>query len=133
MVAIFLIGGVRIKEYAAGVAVANGPALILHAFRDLIQTQLSLFYQLLLLGSITLMSSALAGFFIMRNTMHLQTAVTTGFFSYILYIIILQVMGLRGIQLENLVTFTGFVAGGALGAIFWKIRERYTSFPYQMK
>jgi len=119
---------VSLRDYASGVAVANAPAWMHNTYRDIIATQLSLVFQLLILGLITLAGGALAGYLIARKTgqFYKKTGMSIGLLSYITYVALSFIQGFKAIQYEDAVTVTGFVVGAALGAKYWASRRRPT-------
>lgn len=119
---------VSLRDYAAGVAVANAPAWMLNTYRDIIKTQLSLIFQLLIIGLTTLAGGALAGYLIARKTgqIYQKAGVTTGLLSYVTYVVLSIILGFRGMPYEDAVTITGFVVGAALGAKYWQSRRHPT-------
>lgn len=121
---------VSLRDYAAAVAVANAPVWMLNTYRDMIATQVSLLFQLLILGLTTLAGGALAGFLIARKTgqTYQKAGVTTGALSYITYAALSFILGFGKLQIqfEDYVVIPGFVVGAAIGAKYWASRQRPT-------
>ena len=116
----------KFKDYAAGVALANGPVFILNTYRDIVLIQLSLVYHLIILSFLILMGSALSGYLIARKTKdnYQNAGITTGLLSYITYVVISWIIGNPMMSFEPSISITGFVVGAAAGAKYYNDRAR---------
>lgn len=117
---------VKMSDYAAGVALANGPVFILNTYRDIVLIKLSLVSHLLILSLLILMGSALSGYLIARRTKetYQNAGITTGLLSYIAYVALSAIIRIPMMSLEPSISITGFVVGAAAGAKYFNVRAR---------
>jgi hypothetical protein len=116
---------IKLSNYAAGVAVANGPAWLFNSFRDLLFTQLSLFPYLIILSFLLLIGSITSGYLMARKTgeIYQRAGITTGLLSFILYFILTIIFGFGILPFELAVALTSLVVGGGLGAKYFYKRH----------
>jgi hypothetical protein len=109
------------QEYAAGVAVSNAPAWLLNSYRDILGGQLPHILFLLVLGASEILGGAVAGYLVARRTgqVYQKAGITTGLLSFILYFVLSRLIGFEMMPLELTVTLTAFVAGSAVGALYY--------------
>lgn len=112
---------VKLRDYAAGVGLANAPVFMLNSYRGILLIELSLFSHLLMLSLLILMGSALSGYLIARKTKetYQNAGITTGLLSYITYVALSAILGIPMMSFEPSISLTGFVVGAAAGAKYF--------------
>jgi FtsH-binding integral membrane protein len=120
----------RLRDYVAGSLVANSPAWLLSLMIPYLRAEKGEIFTALILFFTVMAGGVLSGYMVARRVQseYVKTGLSTGFFSYALYAVFLTLTGFRGGTLEDVISITGFVVGGAVGARLWErqINDRRT-------
>ncbi|RLC73524.1 MAG: hypothetical protein DRI26_00675 [Chloroflexi bacterium] len=121
----------RLRDYAAGSLVANGPAWLLSLTLPYLRTTIGGIFAMIVLCFTAMGGGVVAGYLVARRVRseHVKSGLTTGLFSYALYAVFLTITGYRVGSLGDIPSLTGFVIGGAIGARLWEKRVSFSAPP----
>ena len=115
----------RLRDYAAGSLVSNSPAWLLSLVVPYLRTKTGEIFTALILFFTVMAGGVLSGYLVARRAKseYVKCGMSTGLFSYALYAIFLTISSSRVSALEDIISITGFVVGGAVGARLFEMRK----------